>query len=113
MSLLADEPLFQRLLSLERRRCERTEGYFALLLVDMERLSAVTSEAMEAIGCAIASSMRETDITGWYRQGAIVGVILTTLNSDGLHNLEPLMFERLNGILSVHLSASELQKLRL
>lgn len=112
MSLLADEPLFQRLLSLERRRCERTGGYFALLLIDTEELT-LPPAFMEQIGCGIASAMRETDITGWYRRESIIGVILTTLNADGLHNLEPLMLERLNAILSAQLDERQARQVRI
>ena len=51
MSAIADEQLFARMLSLELRRCERTEGHFALVLIDMERLTdSVRPITLEEIG---------------------------------------------------------------
>ena len=41
---------------------------------------------MEGVGQAIGASMRETDITGWYRSASVLGVILTTLNGAGRQN---------------------------
>src|SRR5262245_50216003 len=43
MSSLADELQFQRLLMLERRRCERTDGHFGLLLIHMDELKGTVS----------------------------------------------------------------------
>src|SRR5438105_3657117 len=84
MSAIPDELLFRRMLALERRRCERTEEHFALMLIDFEGLSrTVDTPAMEEIGLAVSAAMRETDITGWYQHPAMLGVILTTLNGTG------------------------------
>src|SRR5262245_43975903 len=54
-SPLANETVFKRMLSLERRRCERTNERFALMLVDMEELKRTMSvSAIEEIGIAIS-----------------------------------------------------------
>ena len=107
---IAEEGLFKRLLLLERRRTERTGSRFALMLVDMEEMSSrLGSEEMERIGQAIGATMRETDITGWYRGQSVLGVILTTLNGAGRQTLESVVVERTRTALSQHRAASEVE----
>ena len=104
---IADESLFKRLLVIERRRAERTGSRFALMLVDMEELgSTLGREAMEGIGQAIAGSMRETDVTGWYKNSSVLGVILTTLNGACRQTLETVVVERTRTALSNHAAAA-------
>ncbi len=66
-SSVAEEALFNRLLSLECRRCERTGMPFALVLLGLNRLKDILSpSAMRAIASSLSAAMRETDVTGWY-----------------------------------------------
>src|SRR3954471_5874651 len=79
--VVVDENFFKRMLSLERRRCERTESRFALMLLDVEELRSTLPEPkIEELARTIGAAMRETDITGWYEHLSTIGVILTTLN---------------------------------
>ncbi len=98
------------MLSLERRRCERTEEHFALMLVDLEGASRLNrAVAVEEIGLAISAAMRETDITGWYRHPGTIGVILTTLNGTARNTLEGVMVDRIKTVLSLHLGPAQMQ----
>ena len=107
---VADEILFKRLLLLERRRAERAGSRFALVLVDMEELgSRLSAETLEGVGQAIGASMRETDITGWYRSASVLGVILTTLNGAGRQTLENVVVERTRRALSRYAPTFEAQ----
>jgi len=107
----ADEVLFKRLLLLERRRSERTGSRFAVMLVDMEDLSAsVDAVTMETIGTAIGATMRETDIIGWYRNSSVLGVILTTLNGASRRTLEDVVVARTRTVLSVQPVADYIQQ---
>jgi len=111
---LAEEPLFRRLLSLERRRCERSGGRFALLLIEMEALrDSVSSPVIENIAVAVAGAMRETDITGWYDSGSAVGVILTTLNETEKQTIESVILERTRALVALHLDAGQLKRVRI
>src|SRR5437879_3760151 len=86
---VADEALFNRMLSLECRRCERTGMPFALVLLEFDELNdTLTPSAMQAVASSISAVMRETDITGWYESPSTIGIILTTLNGMELHTLE-------------------------
>jgi exopolysaccharide biosynthesis polyprenyl glycosylphosphotransferase len=107
---IADESLFKRLLLLERRRSERAGTRFALMLVDMEELGPKLGvEGMERLGQAIGTTMRETDITGWYNNASVLGIILTTLNGACRQELESVVVERTRTALSQHSRSSEAQ----
>jgi lipopolysaccharide/colanic/teichoic acid biosynthesis glycosyltransferase len=75
------EDVFHSLLTLERKRAERSRKQFVLMLMDahLENGSAagILKEAVEIV----IASKRETDLIGWYRQGAILGVIFTEVNA--------------------------------
>jgi exopolysaccharide biosynthesis polyprenyl glycosylphosphotransferase len=111
---LASEPLFRRLLGLERRRCERSEERFALLLIDLERAGhSLSRSGMDEIAYAIAGAMRETDITGWYEDGCAIGVILTTLKDTDRGTIEAIVVERTKAVLAAFLDAKQLQTVKI
>lgn len=77
---LLAENVFHSMLTLERRRAERSRKPFVLMLLDAN-LETGTAEAVlyQAVEVLLASK-RETDLVGWYKRGAIVGVIFTEVN---------------------------------
>ena len=88
------EDVFRRIFCWERKRAERSGRCFLLMLVHVESiLQANQSErALSEIVSALCSSTRETDLAGWYREGAILGVIFTEVregNCRGLASLTP------------------------
>jgi exopolysaccharide biosynthesis polyprenyl glycosylphosphotransferase len=77
---------FTRLLTLERKRSERSRKPFVLLLLNVEALAEGNgghTRLVHQVFSAVGSIARETDTTGWYREGSIIGVIFTEL---GDHN---------------------------
>ncbi len=77
------ESVFHSMLTLERRRAERSRKPFVLMLLDanLENGSA-ESILLQAVDILVATK-RETDLVGWYKNGAIVGVIFTEVNLEG------------------------------
>ncbi len=111
-SILAEEAVFKRMLSLERRRCERSNDRLALMLVDMEELRQTMSEtAIEQVALSISEVMRETDVAGWYRQASVLGIILTTLNGADRQTLEAVVGERMRRVLSLRLDDDQNQRI--
>ena len=98
---IADEVLFNRLLSLERKRSERTEAPFVLALVEIAE-SATTSppETTDRIPAAITSVVRATDIVGWHQQGFIVGIIFTALNGAPRETVEAAILNKIDRCLT-------------
>jgi lipopolysaccharide/colanic/teichoic acid biosynthesis glycosyltransferase len=107
---LAEEVQFKRMLSLERRRCERANDRFALMLVDMEELKRMGKGAEIAeIALGISASLRETDLAGWYRESSVLGVILTTLNGADRQTLESVIGDRVKNVISLVLDDVQAQ----
>jgi lipopolysaccharide/colanic/teichoic acid biosynthesis glycosyltransferase/GGDEF domain-containing protein len=76
---LLAEASFIRVLSLERRRAERSGRQFLLMLLDARGVpgSEKRDQVLLKVASAVSRSTRETDIRGWYEQDAIFGVIFT------------------------------------
>lgn len=82
--VVLDERIFHSMLTLERRRAERSRKPYVLMLIDANLESGSSSEGIlkEAIAVILAAK-RETDLIGWYRVGAILGVIFTEVSLEG------------------------------
>jgi len=75
---LLPEPLFRRMLRLERKRTERSREPFLLVLFNIERLRAVNGDrdkVAREIAQALSSFTRETDLIGWYRAEDLIGAL--------------------------------------
>jgi hypothetical protein len=74
--------LFMRLLSLERKRAEHTGRRFVLMLVEPGNLlKSSETPVVATLHTAIVESARETDLVGWYEEGAMVGVLYTEVGN--------------------------------
>jgi exopolysaccharide biosynthesis polyprenyl glycosylphosphotransferase len=73
--------LFMKMLCLERNRAERAGRRLVLMLVEFQNLLKHGSQtgAAEKIQSALSRATRETDIKGWYGDGAVIGVIFTEI----------------------------------
>src|ERR1700687_2990258 len=69
--MILSENAFMSMLYLERRRAERGQKRFVLLLVDVK--DAVSGKqkilAVQKISRTVCSVTRETDVIGWYVDG--------------------------------------------
>jgi len=83
--VLTDE-IFCRMIAMERKRSERTQRPFVLLLMDTGRSlpTEKNGRILLDILSALQSATRETDVMGWYEVNAVVGVMFTeiTLNNN-------------------------------
>jgi lipopolysaccharide/colanic/teichoic acid biosynthesis glycosyltransferase len=72
------EQAFVQVLRLERRRTERSGNPFILVLLNGWALKHQDSSMrVQSICEAIASTIRETDVLGWYAQDEVLAVLLT------------------------------------
>ena len=76
-----DQESFSRMLSLERKRAERSRKAFLLMLINLGNNHSAPGhrKALENIVSTLLITTRETDITGWYKGQSIVGVMFTEL----------------------------------
>jgi lipopolysaccharide/colanic/teichoic acid biosynthesis glycosyltransferase len=81
---ILSEGAFQRLISRERKRSERSQRPFAVLLIDTG--SGLSGEKncriMLDMLSALQEATRETDVTGWYKTSSVVGVMFTEIGPD-------------------------------
>lgn len=77
------EGVFHSMLTLERRRAERSRKPFVLMLLDANLENGIAEEILRQAVDVVAVSKRETDLVGWYKQGLILGVIFTEVNLEG------------------------------
>jgi len=77
---LLSEMSFQDLLSIERKRSERSRKPFVLMLASAEHNGAHNNgDHIPPLASAITSTTRDTDITGWYSEQSVIGTIFTEL----------------------------------
>jgi len=81
--ILLNEDAFVSMLYLERRRAERAQKRFVLVIVDVAKLLANGSavRTLQKMSAGLSELTRETDIIGWYIENSLIGVIGTELGS--------------------------------
>ena len=77
---LLTQQLFTKMLWLERKRTERSSRGFVLMLLDPGKLlksGSKDEDARQDPRRPYRNPIRDTDMTGWYKDGAMLGVIFT------------------------------------
>lgn len=77
------ENTFLKILYSERKRTDRSEKPFLLMLLDIHNIKPADSfpQILYGIELALLKSKRETDLCGWYEYGSKIGVIFTDIDS--------------------------------
>ena len=75
---------FRHMIALERKRSERSRKPFMLLLLDMgdDLPSERNGRILGKILSALSLSTRDTDVTGWYSNNCVVGVMFTEIATE-------------------------------
>ena len=85
-----NEEAFRYFLQVERKRANRSNSGFLLLLVDLKKDEQLSTGFDVATSEKLFSSMlpclRETDFIGWYRQGRVASAVLTQVGQ--VHGVE-------------------------
>jgi lipopolysaccharide/colanic/teichoic acid biosynthesis glycosyltransferase len=83
---LLDSDAFRRVISLERKRSERSRKPFLLMLLGFaEDLRPETKVKLEHDFLRmISSATRETDVAGWYEGRSVLGIVFTELGDKDL-----------------------------
>jgi lipopolysaccharide/colanic/teichoic acid biosynthesis glycosyltransferase len=105
---------FRRMIALERKRSERSRKPFMLLLVDMGKYLSTekNGKTLERILATLALSSRETDITGWYANDNVLGVLFTEIASDS-NSIPATIITRVTETLRKNLTAEQFGELSL
>ena len=101
-----NEEAFHHFLALERKRSEASTRPFLLLLVEFEKRQGVPvpigHDVASGLFAALAESLRDTDVIGWYREQRVAGAVLTDL-SDAPQEIMPVVADRVRIFLRRHL----------
>lgn len=107
------EDVFRQLLRWERKRTERSGRWFLLMLVQVESLLLANKgeRMLSEIASALSCSTRETDITGWYREGSTLGVIFTEIHKAGRSAAKSLIRAKVEAALRARLDAEQIDQI--
>ncbi len=74
-----NESFFQEMLLLERKRSERSNKQFLLILIDIEKLISKerSNSTVDKFIRIVNWISRDTDIKGWYEENRVIGIIYT------------------------------------
>jgi len=107
------EETFHRMISLERKRSERSQRPFVLLLIDTgrnqpgDRQSRVLLDMLSAL----QGATRETDVTGWYTTNSVVGVMFTEIVLDNNAVLSTIL-SRVGAVLRERLDTDQFSRIK-
>jgi lipopolysaccharide/colanic/teichoic acid biosynthesis glycosyltransferase len=110
--IILNEEAFERVISRERKRTERSRKSFLLMLVDMGNglQSDGNGKALDTILSALSLSTRETDVTGWYKSNSVVGVMFTEFGAED-RNAIPSTMSRVGETLRKNLSPQQFDQI--
>src|SRR5438132_9066788 len=112
---LLPEPMFLRALCFERKRAERSRKLFVLMLIDLEKpfQSGNGNDLLGRTVPAILSSIRETDIAGWYKESLFLGVIFAELGAADKEAIVSALRGKVTAALRSFLPTEELDRIRI
>ncbi len=112
---LLSENEFRRMLAIERKRSERTDAPFLLMLADCgdSGIQDADSTMLEAIGTTLLQHSRDTDIIGWYQEGIILGALFTGLEANQRNSVLGTVASRMRTLLESNLTPDEWRQVRL
>ena len=101
-----DEETFRRMIAIERKRTERSKAPFLLMLLEItNRENAEKNKrSLQTIVSALIASSRDTDIIGWYKESAIVGVMFTGLAGSDRNSIASMIVGRVSSTLEDQLT---------
>lgn len=109
------EEAFRRMVSLERKRTHRSRKPVLLTLLEIENPvpSEKTRKALGKILSALAATTRETDVTGWYQNNSVVGVMFTEIAIQDRGSILSTITARVSGALRRHLTPQQFSEVGL
>jgi hypothetical protein len=107
------EEAFRRMISLERKRSERTQRPFALLLMDTGRSfsNGDNAETLLNVLSVLQPATRETDLMGWYETNVSAGVMFTEITLDNNLILGAIL-SRINATLREKLTTEQFSQIK-
>ena len=114
-SVAYSQEVFRYFLASESKRSERSGRSCQILLVygtdAPGRIVQMNPHVAKTVIAASFRSLRETDYIGWYRDGRIVGAVLTVLAQESMAQVSTHLQSRLVETLRAELGIEEISRL--
>jgi hypothetical protein len=110
---ILEEAAFRRMLMLETKRSQRSGKPFFLALFESESL-LVFENGRNSLGNVLSvldSNTRDTDVTGWYTDELVVGVMFTEIAVEAPSSILATIMSRVNRTLRNHMNPREFTQL--
>jgi hypothetical protein len=111
-----NQEAFRYLLESESKRSEHSGHFCQILLVywtdAQERIVLMDSHVAKTVMAALPRCVRETDYIGWYRDGRIIGAVLTILVQESMAPVASHLLKRLAEVLQSELSIEASRRLQ-
>ena len=112
--VVLNEESFQRTLSLERKRTERSRKPFLLMLLEFGDIRpAESTRALGKVITALCASTRATDVVGWFRNNSVVGVLFTEIIIDDQSSIVSTMMARVSETLGHSLTLDQFNQVKI
>jgi len=112
--VVLNEESFQRTLSLERKRTERSRKPFLLMLLEFgDILPKESSRALGKVISALCAATRATDVVGWFKNNSVVGVLFTEIIIDDQSSIVSTMMARVSETLGHSLTLDQFNQVKL
>ena len=110
---ILSEETFKRMIAVERKRTERSREPFLLMLLEPgnRQFTKKNGKALDHILSVLVLSIRETDVIGWYKDRAVVGVIFTGLASDDKNSILSVILGRVSTTLQNKLTPDQFNQI--
>jgi exopolysaccharide biosynthesis polyprenyl glycosylphosphotransferase len=108
---ILEEDDFLRMVSLERKRSERSRKPFLLVLLDIGK--HMSRDITNRILTSVSKTLRETDTIGWYEGKTVVGIMFTEINMDDRGMILSTMMSRISATLRGTLSPEQFNQINM
>ena len=103
------ESTFKRMIAVERKRTERSGEPFLLMLLQTgnHQSQEKNEKALDIVLSFLPSSIRETDVIGWYKDRTTVGVMFTGLACNDKSSILSVILAKVSATLRGQLTSDQ------
>ena len=99
-----NEEAFRYLLGLHRRRSQRSDRPFVLVLVELKQQGTLRTRIEHPVArrlfSGLCSALRDSDVIGWYQDGQIAGAVLTDVGTGTWAHVSGVIARRVESTLT-------------
>jgi lipopolysaccharide/colanic/teichoic acid biosynthesis glycosyltransferase len=108
-----DEGTFRRMIAIERKRTERSQAPFVLMLLEVANHQNIekSKNALDCIVAALLASCRDTDLVGWYKSGKVIGTMFTGLIVNDKNSILSAILTRVSSTLRDELTFEQFSQI--